>query len=309
MEETVMTKGIYLLANDKVLDNVIALVNSIRCYDEITPISVIPYDENYQELELIIQQLEAVYIYENLPFLKSLMEVVVDTWHDFPQDHRVNMLKKFGCWFGPFEEFLYIDTDIVVFNPVINLLEAMKGYDFLSYDYQRRTGIEYIFSQEILTSNLISDEQVNSVFNAGFFGSKKGIISEDELFSLIRESRQYSNSFIWEFYDQGILNYWVIRHHLKQINYTTVGEKVPGNWAGSDYLMKDHKLFNIETDQPLTYLHWAGHKIYPDCRYWEIWNHYRHLNPALPAYECPQPPKTSLLQRLKRSVKRLYRQN
>lgn len=301
-----MDKGIYLLANDKVLDNVIALVNSIRCYDNTIPISVIPYDNNYQKLALLIQQLEAVYIYKNLPFLKSLMEVVGETWHDFPKDHRVNMLKKFGCWFGPFDKFLYIDTDIVVFNSVINLLETMEGYDFLSYDYQRKAGIEHIFNQEILTSDLISSEQIDSVFNAGFFGSKKGIISEDGVFSLIRESKQYSNCFIWEFYDQGILNYWVIRHGIKQINYTTVGETVPGNWAGSDYLVKDNKLFNIETGQPLIYLHWAGHKIYPGCRYWDVWNYYRNLNPLLPAYEQPQPPKTRLLQSFKQSIKRLY---
>lgn len=300
-----MSRGIYLLANDKVLDNVITLLNSIRCHDKITPISIIPYDDNYQELQSYIQEFSAVDIYENFDFLKNLMETINQVWHDFPKDHRINMLKKFGCWLGPFDEFLYIDTDIVVFNQIVTLLDTMKGYDFLSYDYQRKTGIKDIFKQTILEENLIAHDQMDLVFNAGFFGSRRDALSEATIFSLIHETRKHANCFIWDYYDQGILNYWVIRQNIKQINYTKTGEKIAGNWAGSDYRVEDYQLFNQETGNPVLYLHWAGHKIFPGCRYWDVWNYYRHLNSAIPPYIPPQDGNTTFWQSFKRSLKNL----
>lgn len=300
-----MIRGIYLLANDKVLDNVITLLNSIRCHDTTTPVLIIPYDQNHQVLQSFIKQFKAVEIYDNYDFLENLMTTVNRVWNDVSKDHRINMLKKFGCWFGPFDEFLYIDTDIVVFDPIINLLDAMEGYNFLSYDYQRKTGIQDIFNDEILEKKVISSEQIDLVFNAGFFGSRKSSLSEKKLFSLIHETKQYANCFIWDYYDQGILNYWVIRHDIKQINYTKTDINVPGNWAGSDYRMENYQLFNQATGKSLSYLHWAGHNIFPGCRYWEVWNYYRHLNPSIPPYVPPQKSDITLWQSLKQLLKSL----
>jgi len=39
-----MKKGIYITANDKVMDYAIACLNSIRLYDPEIPIVLIPYD-------------------------------------------------------------------------------------------------------------------------------------------------------------------------------------------------------------------------------------------------------------------------
>jgi hypothetical protein len=49
-----MNRGIYITANDKVTDQAIALLNSIRLYDPDTPITLIPYDDNYQKAASIL---------------------------------------------------------------------------------------------------------------------------------------------------------------------------------------------------------------------------------------------------------------
>ena len=43
-------KGIYIVANDQVVNNTIALLKSIRLYDPDTPIMMIPFDENSQQV-------------------------------------------------------------------------------------------------------------------------------------------------------------------------------------------------------------------------------------------------------------------
>lgn len=82
---------------------------------------------------------------------------------------------------------------------------------------------------------MISYDQIDLVFNAGFFDSRRDVLSEAEVFSLTHKTRKYASCFIWDHYDQGILNYWAISQQIKQTNYTETSEKIAGNWAGSDY--------------------------------------------------------------------------
>jgi len=45
-----MKRGIYITANDRVIEQAIALMNSIRLYDPDSPVILIPYDNNYQKI-------------------------------------------------------------------------------------------------------------------------------------------------------------------------------------------------------------------------------------------------------------------
>ncbi|MEM6402119.1 MAG: hypothetical protein AAF757_18120, partial [Cyanobacteria bacterium P01_D01_bin.116] len=57
----------------------------------------------------------------------------------------------------------------------------------------------------------------------------------------------------------------------------------------------------------LQYLHWAGIRIEPGCPYWEIWEHYRNLNPQLPPPVFPEKPKQTFWQKNVNEVKTLLR--
>ena len=45
-----MSRGIYIVANDKVIESAIALLNSIRLYNCQVPVFLIPFDDNYQQV-------------------------------------------------------------------------------------------------------------------------------------------------------------------------------------------------------------------------------------------------------------------
>lgn len=109
-----MTRGIYIIANDKVTDHAIALLNSIRLRDRETPIVMIPYDDNYHNIADILNRHYGVQLYEDLDFIDRLSVKLHETFGG-KFFARPNQFRKQACWFGPFDEFLYIDTDIVVF--------------------------------------------------------------------------------------------------------------------------------------------------------------------------------------------------
>ncbi|TAE58436.1 MAG: methionine synthase [Nostocales cyanobacterium] len=298
-----MKRGIYILANDKVIDQTLALINSIRFYDQDTPIVMIPYNNDYHKLEELFTHFSNITVFENLDLINRFSQEITQICGNDLLD-RPNLLRKLVCWFGPLDEFLYIDTDIVVFNKIADNLNYLANYDFICYDYQHTGGIEQVFQSAIRENNVFSENELKDVFNSGFWISRKGIISEDNLWEVFRDCARYPEYFYLVNSDQTILNYLILKYVPRRFNIARSPEKVPGNWGGSSHFqIQDRILIDPKLNQPLQFIHWAGIRIQPGCSYWEIWDYYRNLNPNLPNYIPPQPVKTSFLRRTLKSIK------
>ncbi len=283
-------RGIYIIANDRVVDQSIALLKSIRAYDADTPVILIPYDDHYQLVADTLAPL-GVTVYEDLEFIDRLSRRLQQTFGE-AFFARPNQFRKQACWFGPFDQFLYIDTDIVVFEPIIQTLDDLKEYDFICADYQHAGGITNVFSPKVLESGVFSAAECLEIFNCGFWGANKGLIAEADLYDVFAECAAHPEYFDFsqKTSDQPIINYMILKRIPKRINLVRRPEKAPGNWAGSPHFIRQgSQLFDPKVNQPLQYLHWAGFRIQPGCPYWDIWEHYRYLNEAKPEPVMPQP--------------------
>ena len=288
-----MSRGIYITANDKVADHAIALLNSIRAYDTETPVVLIPYDENYHEVASILKSRFNVTVYKDLEFIDRLSKRLHSTFGD-KFFARPNQFRKQACWFGEFDEFLYIDTDIVVFEKIIDNLDHFDKYDFLSCDYQHRGGIKNVFSQAIINENVFDLGELQDIFNGGWWASKKGLISEQDIYETFAECAAHPQyfDFTQKTSDQPIINYMILKRIQKRLNLVNLDDQVPGSWAGSTHFIREgNVLFDPSSDRPLQYLHWAGVRIEPGCSYWDIWAHYRYLGETMPIFEPPAPKK------------------
>ncbi|RAM53223.1 MAG: methionine synthase [Hapalosiphonaceae cyanobacterium JJU2] len=284
-----MNRGIYIIANDKVTDHAIALLNSIRLYDQETPIVMIPYDDNYHNIANILSKHYQVGIYEDLEFIDRLSHKLHESFGG-KFFARPNQFRKQACWFGPFDEFLYIDTDIIVFERIIDNLNYLKKVDFICCDYQHLGGIDNVFTSRILEDKIFSENQISDIFNGGFWGSKKNLISEQDLYETFAECAAHPEYFDFsqKTSDQPIINYMLLKRIPRRFNIVRREGKAPGNWAGTpNFQTQNHVLFDPAINQPLQYLHWAGIRIQPGCPYWKIWEYYRNLNSALPPVDIP----------------------
>lgn len=280
-----MTRGIYITANDKVTEQTIALLNSIRLYDQETPIVLIPYDDNYHNIIQLLTKSYGVTLYPDLGFIERLSK---NLYNIFGQDFfaRPNQFRKQACWFGEFDEFLYIDTDIVVFKKIIEDLDYFSDYDFICYDYQHKAGIRNVFSPKIIEKNIFTTEELQDIFNGGFWASKKNLISEETIYQIFAECAANIDYFDFtnKTSDQPIINYMILKQIKRRFNLARQTDKNPGNWAGSPHFeQKDHILIDPKTAKSLHYLHWAGIKIIPGCPYWDIWKYYRYLGENAPS--------------------------
>ncbi|AFY48082.1 LPS:glycosyltransferase [Nostoc sp. PCC 7524] len=305
-----MKRGIYIIANDKVTDHAIALLNSIRLRDQDIPIAMIPYNSNYSNIAALLNQHYGVQIYDNLNFIEELSQKILTIFGEnfFA---RPNVLRKLACWFGQFDEFLYIDTDVVVFEKITNNFQYFNEYDFICCDYQHLGGIKNVFTQKVLEDKIFSQAAMEDVFNSGFWGSKKNLFSENDLYETLGECAAHPEylDFSEKTSDQPIINYILLKQIPRRFNIIRREGKAPGNWAGSTHFQSQDKiLFDPLVNQPLQYLHWAGIRIQPGCPYWEIWQYYRNLNSALPTANIPAPVKPNQWQQTLSNIKQQLRQ-
>ena len=235
-----MTRGIYITANDKVIEQAIALLKSIRCYDQDTPVVLIPYDDNYQVIAKKLNEDFGVTVYPDLEFIERLS---IKLQSIFGEDFfaRPNQFRKQACWFGEFDEFLYIDTDIVVFKKIVDDLNYFTDYDFICYDYQHKAGIRNVFSQKIIDNKVFTEDELKGMFNGGFWASKKGLMSEEKIYQIFEECAANIDyfDFTYKTSDQPIINYMVLKKIERRLNLAHQPDKNPENWAGTGHFQQE----------------------------------------------------------------------
>ncbi|BAY07388.1 Npun_R2821/Npun_R2822 family protein [Calothrix sp. NIES-2098] len=274
-----MSRGIYIVANDKVMDNAIALLNSIRYYDREVLVYLIPFNENYHKVAEQLSTLHNVQIFPDLELIEKFTKRIGEI---FDRDFLAlpNKMRKLVAWFGPLDEFIYIDTDIVVFEKIADNLDKLSEVDFFCCDYHHANDkLRNIFSPLVKEQQIFSDNQLEDVFNSGFWASRKGAITEPQMDETLRECAAHREYFDFSegVTDQPILNYLILKLIAKRGNLVKIPGGGPGSWAGSrKFQQQDYVLY--DRGQRLKYLHWAGIKMTSNSPYWELWKHYRYLH-------------------------------
>ncbi len=274
-----MNRGIYIVANDRVIDNAIALLNSIRCYDTEVPVYLIPFNENYHKVLDTLATLHNVQIFPDLQLIEKFTNRIGEI---FDRDFLAlpNKMRKLVAWFGPLDEFIYIDTDIVVFEKIADNLDKLVEVDFFCCDYHHANDkLRNIFSPLVKEQQIFTDKQLEDVFNSGFWASKKGIITEQQMDDALCECASHREYFDFSegVTDQPILNYLVLKLIAQRGNLVKIPGGGAGSWAGSrNFQQREYVLY--DRGQPLKYLHWAGTRMKTGSPYWELWEHYRYLH-------------------------------
>ncbi|MEB3269946.1 MAG: hypothetical protein VKJ09_15505 [Leptolyngbya sp.] len=294
-----MTAGVYIVANDRVFDNAIALLSSLRLQDPELPVYMIPFDQTYQELFSILSETFQVKLFPDLEFLETLTQDIANI---FPRDFLKlpNKLRKLAVWFGPLTEFVYIDTDILCFQPLQDTLTYLATADFICCDFHAKgKGLGDVFAADMPARNIFTPEQLEDTFNSGFWGSRQGIFTYGELLDVLQECAQNREYFDFSSgtTDQPILNFLVLKTIARRLNITKANLEEPGSWAGSQHFKIQDNIL-LDGHRKLRYLHWAGTPMGPGGPYWETWQYYRFRETSEPLRTIKAVRKTSPLKRV-----------
>ncbi|MGB7087990.1 MAG: Npun_R2821/Npun_R2822 family protein [Phormidesmis sp.] len=331
-----MANGVYILANDVVFDQLIALINSLeRNVGKDLPICVVPYDDNTERSRSATQRYPQVQWFDDEAILAKWENFATEIWKAHPTAfdawaargvsgvNRMGMHRRFCCFDGPFEKFIYLDADILAMNSFDLFFTSLDESDFVTYDFQYKD-LSHVFDVNApkLTDVFERDRLESEIFCAGLFASKKGIFTDEMLADLLSHL-QAGDAEILYFNgpDQAILNYMVLKSQIKAMNLarTLPAEKRTGCCVTSPHFEeRDHVMFDHQ--EQLIYLHYIGvgsqffrrvcageNVTFP---YRDLFLHYRYLNET----ECPQlvgkpvdymQPALNKRQRFTRKVKQL----
>jgi hypothetical protein len=264
-------QGIYILGNDRIIDDAIAFMNSVQQHAPNYPVALIPYDTHYHNLARILRDRYGVEVFED----RALFDEI-DRHTQALLGWKPPMCRKFACWSGPFDEFIYFDTDILVFQDQADLFDLLTEYDIVTCAEGRYTGIQDVFTEQVLMRNLFTQQEISELFNAGFFASKKQALDRVRMVSLLEQAVAVKDIFIPHHQDQTILNYLVLVGMPKRANLREYAPAIPDDaYAGLEILqVKGNQIYKY--GHPVRFIHWCGYKEIPRRPHVSLWLKYRY---------------------------------
>ncbi len=183
--------------------------------------------------------------------------------------------KMVAFWESPFQAFLHIDSDIVLWGDITKSLHR-ENVDFIHNSQHEEITHEILISQYFDPDKLFRYTRSIKIenkpfFNSGIYFARKGILDRDQYIKLLTLKRDCPETFriSWE---QGILNYMVYEraeHEGLRVSTADLQTIVPSSTETEsqrrNYLENRFKWNDSGpvVDQPPTTIHWAGPKPWP----------------------------------------------
>jgi hypothetical protein len=301
--------GIYTLANDVILDQLIALLNSIGVnVGPNIPVCVIPFDDRLDRVKAEIKTRNNVMLFQD--------QSSIDRWEKFacefasahaqanpsqsshPRWYQGKLHRKFVAFDGPFEQFVFFDGDSLAMKPCADVFERLENYDFVFDDWEHAKPVANaaLDIPLIAGTGLFSESEIREQLHcSSFFGSKRGIFDPESLNALQHrithqgEAAWVNSQGWWD--DAFLFNYMTLRSERSLFNFTLSpdGQERTGNCANSDpFINIDQVLYNEDRLKPIHRIHYMGYSSTDfarlcqgedaNIRYKDIWLHYRFLN-------------------------------
>ncbi|NMG59461.1 methionine synthase [Geitlerinema sp. P-1104] len=271
----VVQKGLYILANDNLYDQLIALINSIyENYDKNIQICIIPYDDKIKKIKTLTS--DKVFFFDNPEFIDVLSNFALDIWSS-PRFsgktkrawfHCSNTIRKLCAFEGIFDEFIYIDCDSLVMSSLSDCFEKLRQYDCIFNDWEHNKQECFLATDLIAKKYSCDAMKVRQFCHASdFFASRKGSITREILqetkFKLLEDEEIYflRDKGWWD--EVYLFSYLTFYLDWKIFNYTMSSNprERTGNIAGVDpFIEKDWVLYNAQGCKPIHRIHYMGYK-------------------------------------------------
>lgn len=256
-----IAKGIYTLANDRSYHWLVALLESCRIHEPDIPVIVIPFDDRIER----VRTLQNRYRFDVLEHdcLTALDEIAA---RYFPNDHMsVHKFRKFAAFWGPFERFVFVDSDVVLLGPLGEF-----------FDRALESDVEFVCGEididQVYVPGMLRDQMmatgVTTGFNAGFFMSSRNTLRLDQVRRLGDEGLAIRGGFVRVLGDQPFFNWCVAVSGLRvQTYFDLVPDMCFSTWAmrrpvaevDGVWRLLDTKWGDVGRRMPL--LHWAGYGL------------------------------------------------
>lgn len=335
------SQGIYTFGNNYVYEQLIALLNSIEVnVGQDIPVCVIPYDDKLDKILPEIRSRSNVTLYDSRESIQRWEEFFNEVWAAHPRAkdskfyrtfwYKGHTLRKMVAFDGPFEKFVFYDTDSLAMKPLDSIFEKLDQYDFVFDDWEpaKPDPVAALNISLIEQTGIYTEAEIRPKLHcSSFFASKRGFFDAAELAKLKqmlveqREVEWINGKAWWD--EASLFTYLTLRSERPIFNFTLSpnGDQRTGNCADADpFVNINNVLYNEDGLKPIHRLHYMNYSSADfarlcqgedaDIRYKDIFLHYRFLKQPELRPKQLKPPSlyakaNRLLQKTVSKVKRL----
>ena len=251
---TVMKRGIFLVANLKSQSLCANLIHSIRNTGCSLPIRLIHFGGDRIDSEYILNECEildvADFPAEALDLIESLQSVLTVCPKGF--------LYRFLAWFSDWDEFIYSDNDVVALCNWENLFEYLPGYHIVHADEEYTTGGKFNYHKPEKVKESFGDTALDSALTAGHFLAKRDYKMLTDLKSAIEWF--HLNPDVPIKHDQALIHIASLIGKWKMLNLCRGPHNWLSTWAG-DYKNSMDLIHSIQFSnsfKAISHLHYSG---------------------------------------------------
>jgi hypothetical protein len=265
--------GICTLANDRVYDQVIALLNSIETIlGKDIPVCIYPYDDNTERLAAEVAKRPNVELYNNKNSIAKWDRFAQLAWDTHPTArqiwqqagstgyHRFGTHRRYCAFDAPFDRFLYMDADTLLMSPVDYIFNQLNSYDCVVYDFQYKDPSHIYNLKSPRLASIFSESRIaTEIFCSGFYAAKKDLFSDAKMNWLLVQLKTESEILYPMAPDQTLVNYMMMRSGYSIYNFAQnlFEEELTGCCVTSSHFqVRDSILY--DKGNRLTYIHYIG---------------------------------------------------
>ncbi len=268
--------GVYTLANDAVMDWALALFESVKTIAPTIPLCVIPYDARQGLLSDRVRRFG--YSYFESPEQEAL-QAIGERFYP-ANEFAARGFRKLAAFEGPFERFLFLDSDAVALSSIEAILGALEiaEIDLAHFD----TDLDQVYRPGALRERLVAHGARG--FNCGLFAGRRGALTAQRLKETLSSLDADWSTQLVPNAEQPFLNYFADHEGLR---VAAAHELLPGHcstcWPatgriepdGADFRLRDSGRW--DEGWKLFCAHWAGFPLVPEMPNRWLFDHFHRL--------------------------------
>jgi hypothetical protein len=251
------SRGIYLVANLVSSEHCHNLIYTIRQCGCGLPIRILPYGGKPLVLKERFADVALVRV-EDFP--AEGREFAAELGRRMPRCSP-GLLRRFLCWFGEFDEFLYSDNDIVALMDWAEMFgflgnRGLAEYELVHADTEYRTAGRFNLQQPQRFEELLGPGALDRAITAGHFLCRRAPHQVDDLLAGLSWMEAHPEVVKW--HDQALLHVTLAQSKWRVLNLCKPPHNWGCSWAGS-YKNSFDVLRTVQAKhQPMSHLHYSG---------------------------------------------------
>lgn len=275
--DTVADFGIITAANDRMLPFLEAWLGAVRTFHPDVPLAVLPFDDDSDAVRKTAERGAMLFCDDITHRWRALGGEIYPDADYRPGIPSANYLSKIAAFDGPFQRFLFLDCNSMIFFDATTLL-AKTSPDVIYFMYGAKKGANYA-SEEVAAYYRSLDGHFQHGFNVNFFLSSRHRISLDTALAAIADPGSELAPLFGPVADQSFVSWYCARFGVPCVFAREASLGIRG-WARAELFGPPEAPVN-ERGQRIHHVKWNGPHFAPDLKNYWLLDHYRPIGQAL----------------------------